>query len=416
MQRIEVALKSHLPDPAGSGLVKDILDLGISSVADARVIDVYWLNGKLTRPQMERIGGELLADPVTQDYWFENYPRPEDARDSAYHSLEVTYNAGVTDPVQASILKAIGDLGIREVKAVKTARRYLIKGKLTAEQLESIGNKLLVNPIIQHIVRQEEPFPELPTYKFALREVDIKEAGKGLGFSPAELKAIRAYYQKQGRSPTDVELETLAQTWSEHCVHKTFKAKIRFDDTLVNSLIKSTIMKVTRELNKPWCLSVFMDNAGVIDFDGRSALCFKVETHNHPSAIEPYGGAATGLGGVIRDPLGTGLGSKPILNTDVFCFAPPDFPHEKLPQGVLHPRRVFKGVRAGVADYGNRLGIPTGNGAVLFDVANRGNQRRCRSSGVTASCWSRALRSCGWAGNSTCPRRIRGGCGCTPRL
>ena len=116
-----------------------------------------------------------------------------------------------------------------------------------------------------------------------------------------------------------------------------------------------------------------MDNAGVIDFDGRWALCFKVETHNHPSALEPYGGAATGIGGVIRDPLGTGLGSKPILNTDVFCFGPPDFPYEKLPQGVLHPSRMFKGVRAGVADYANRLGIPTLNGAILFDeryVAN----------------------------------------------
>jgi len=137
--------------------------------------------------------------------------------------------------------------------------------------------------------------------------------------------------------------------------------------------LKNTIMKATRELDKPWCLSVFRDNAGVIDFDGRRALCFKVETHNHPSALEPYGGAATGIGGVVRDPLGTGLGARPILNTDIFCFGPPDYSHDMLPKGVLHPRRIFKGVRAGVADYANRLGIPTLNGAVLFDeryVAN----------------------------------------------
>ncbi|MCK4299322.1 MAG: phosphoribosylformylglycinamidine synthase, partial [Planctomycetes bacterium] len=121
------------------------------------------------------------------------------------------------------------------------------------------------------------------------------------------------------------------------------------------------------------CLSTFKDNSGVIDFDGRYALCFKVETHNHPSAIEPYGGASTGLGGVIRDPLGTGLGSKPIANTDVFCFAPPDFPHDKLPSGILHPRRILKGVRAGVADYGNRMGIPTVNGAIVFDDRYLGN-------------------------------------------
>ena len=132
-------------------------------------------------------------------------------------------------------------------------------------------------------------------------------------------------------------------------------------------MLKSTIMKATRELGKPWCLSVFVDNAGVIDFYDEWALCFKVETHNHPSAVEPYGGAATGIGGVVRDPLGTGLGAKPILSTDVFCFGPPDLPYEKLPGGVLHPRRIFKGVRAGVADYGNRLGIPTANGALLFD-------------------------------------------------
>ena len=168
-------------------------------------------------------------------------------------------------------------------------------------------------------------------------------------------------------------LETLAQTWSEHCVHKTFKAKFNYDGTTIDNLLKSTIIKATHELNKPWCLSVFEDNAGVIEFDEQWALCFKVETHNHPSAVEPYGGASTGIGGVIRDPLGTGLGAKPILNTDVFCFAPPDFPYDKLPKGVLHPRRIFKGVRAGVADYGNRMGIPTPNGAILFDERYLGN-------------------------------------------
>ncbi|MBI3041065.1 MAG: phosphoribosylformylglycinamidine synthase subunit PurL, partial [Chloroflexi bacterium] len=227
-----------------------------------------------------------------------------------------------------------------------------------------------------HVVRSEQfGFPENPQYQFSLNQVEILEldsAGllplrRQFGFTDDELEAIRAYFRQQGRNPVDVELETLAQTWSEHCVHKTFKGKISFGGTTINNLLKSTIMKATEELNKPWCLSVFEDNAGVIDFDGRWALCFKVETHNHPSAVEPYGGAATGIGGVVRDPLGTGLGAKPILNTDVFCFAPPDLPYEKLPRGVLHPRRIFKGVRAGVADYGNRLGIPTLNGAILFD-------------------------------------------------
>ena len=273
-------------------------------------------------------------------------------------------------------MKAVRDLGIDDVRAVKTTKRYLIEGQLDENQLESICDKLLVNPIIQHVVTSGQfGFPENPQYSFELKhvsilgvsETELAAAKQQFTFNEEEFQTIMGYFQGQGRNPTDVELETLAQTWSEHCVHKTFKGKVTLDGKTVDNLLKSTIIKATEELNKPWCLSVFMDNAGVIDFDGRLALCFKVETHNHPSAVEPYGGAATGIGGVVRDPLGTGLGSRPILNTDVFCFAPPDFPHEKLPKGVLHPRRIFKGVRAGVADYANRLGIPTLNGAVLFD-------------------------------------------------
>src|SRR6185437_6797952 len=125
--------------------------------------------------------------------------------------------------------------------------------------------------------------------------------------------------------------------------------------------------------NRPWCWSSFRDNAGVIALDDDWGVAFKVETHNHPSALEPYGGAGTGIGGVIRDILGVGLGAKPILNTDVFAFAPPGMDRQRLPKGVLAPRRIIQGVVAGVRDYGNRMGIPTANGAVYFDerfVAN----------------------------------------------
>jgi len=377
VHRIEVRLKSHLLDARGQGLVKDIHDLGINTVSNVHVIDVYWLDADLSREQLNLICQHLLADPVTQDYTYENH-QPENKTSTGGHTIEVAHNAGVTDPVEDSVLKAIGDLGIRDVRTVKTTRRYLIEGQLDEQQLEIICSRLLVNPIIQHVVEQGRfEFAENPQYDFSLERVDIFKNGDILqqrfGFSGEESQAITVYFQQQGRNPTDIELETLAQTWSEHCGHKTFRGKVRFDGEIVNNLLKNTIMKATRELNKPWCLSVFVDNAGVIDFDGKWALCFKVETHNHPSALEPYGGAATGIGGVIRDPLGTGLGAKPILNTDVFCFGPPDLPYERLPKGVLHPRRMFKGVRAGVADYANRLGIPTANGAVLFDeryVAN----------------------------------------------
>ena len=195
-----------------------------------------------------------------------------------------------------------------------------------------------------------------------------------------EMKTIQDYYKKQGRNPTDIELETIAQTWSEHCKHKTLTGTINlrcnihtgqsvtgYTEKAYNNLLKETIFRVTKELDKKWCISVFEDNAGIIDFDKDWAVAFKVETHNHPSALEPYGGAGTGIGGVIRDILGVGLGGKPILNTDVFCFGAPDTPYEKLPAGVLHPKRIFKGVVSGVRDYGNRMGIPTANGTIVFD-------------------------------------------------
>ncbi|MFC1931807.1 phosphoribosylformylglycinamidine synthase subunit PurL [Chloroflexota bacterium] len=379
MYRIEVRLKGHLPDARGLGLVKDIHDLGVTTVASVRVVDIYWLDADLTSDELDLVGCRLLADPVTQEYSCESGFQIEREVGHQCHAVEVVYNAGVTDPVEDSVLKAMRDLNVGTVRAVKTSRLYLIEGQLDGHQLEVICSRLLVNPIVQHVVEQKQfGFPENPQYQFKLAEIDILTANESalsrqFGFSGDEVQAILKYFRQQGRNPTDVELETLAQTWSEHCVHKTFKGKFRFNGKVIDNLLKSTIIKATRELNKPWCLSVFVDNAGVIDFDGRWALCFKVETHNHPSALEPYGGAATGIGGVIRDPLGTGLGAKPILNTDVFCFGPPDFPYEKLPQAVLHPRRMFKGVRAGVADYANRLGIPTLNGAVLFDeryVAN----------------------------------------------
>ena len=368
MHRVEVRLKSHLPDARGISLTKDIHDLGITSISDIRVVDIYWLDADLTPDTLDSVCRQLLADPVTEEYWYHGQPRSEETVSADFHTVEVAYNPGVTEPIEGSVIKALRDLAVGEVRAVKTAHRYLIEGQLGKKQLEAICNKLLVNPIIQHVVEQERlEFPENPKYTFKLIQVDARQAGRQLGFTNDELQAITAYFRKEDRNPTDVEMETLAQTWSEHCVHKAFKSKIKFGQATIDNLLKSTIMKATEELDKPWCLSVFADNAGVIDFDGRYALCFKVETHNHPSAIEPYGGAATGIGGVVRDPLGTGLGAKPIANTDVFCFAPPNFPHEKLPKGVLHPRRIFKGVRAGVADYGNRLGIPTLNGAILFD-------------------------------------------------
>ncbi|MBU6391089.1 MAG: phosphoribosylformylglycinamidine synthase subunit PurL, partial [Planctomycetes bacterium] len=217
---------------------------------------------------------------------------------------------------------------------------------------------------------KKQTIPLLSAGNNQLEEISIRGQ---LSLNLPEMQSIQKYYKSLNREPTDIELETIAQTWSEHCVHKTFKGIIDFNGNIIDNLLRSTIMRATKELNRPWCVSVFKDNAGIINFDDNYNVCFKVETHNHPSAIEPYGGANTGIGGVIRDIMGTGLGGKPILNTDVFCFGLPDTPQDKIPQGALHPKRIFKGVVAGVRDYGNRMGIPTANGAIFFDERYMGN-------------------------------------------
>jgi phosphoribosylformylglycinamidine synthase II len=378
MYRIEVWVKEGFTDPRAEGLLKDIADLGITTVARVRVSNVYLLEGRLDDRELLSVCRDLLTDPIVEEYSSGDVPLPKDA-----HLVEVAYNPGVMDPVEESVKKGIRDLGIGGVTAVRTAKKYLFWGDFPGDTLQSISDKLLVNSVVQHVVARREAVALPPaTYRFLRQTIDLKsmddEALMALSkdrfwLNIKEMRIIQDYFKGLGRDPTDVELESIAQTWSEHCIHKTFKSCITLDHNEIDNLMKSTVMRVTRELDKPWCLSVFRDNAGVIDFDGRYAICFKVETHNHPSAVEPYGGAATGIGGVIRDPLGTGLGAKPILNTDVFCFGPPDFPYDRLPRGVLHPRRIFKGVRAGVADYGNRMGIPTANGAVLFDDRYVGN-------------------------------------------
>jgi phosphoribosylformylglycinamidine synthase len=216
---------------------------------------------------------------------------------------------------------------------------------------------------------------------FSLFEIDTSEASDrqlqeisselGLGLNLQEMEKIRGYFKRKSRNPTDVELQTIAQTWSEHCYHKTFKGKIRMGDREIDSLFKTYIAKATENVNPRWCFSVFEDNAGIVRFDKGFGIAAKVETHNHPSAVEPFGGAATGVGGVIRDILG--VWADPIACTDVLGFGPLDYDYNKLPQGVKHPKYVYMGVTAGIGAYGNNMGIPTVNGAIYFDESYTGN-------------------------------------------
>jgi len=192
-----------------------------------------------------------------------------------------------------------------------------------------------------------------------------------IGLNLQEIKHCQEYFAGESRNPTDVELQTIGQTWSEHCYHKTFKGDIVTNEGVIHGLLRSYIAKATEELNPPWCYSVFEDNAGIIEFERGFLIASKVETHNHPSAIEPFGGAATGTGGVIRDPLG--VWAEPIACTDVLGFGPLDYDFSKLPRGVKHPSYILRGVVAGIGTYGNNMGIPTVNGAIVFDESYVGN-------------------------------------------
>lgn len=378
--QIDVRLKRGTKDVFGEGIKKDIEDLGIEGVDSVEVIKVYRIEGKITQKEIEKISQSILTDPTIEEYSF----RPSKIIPKNSSLIEVAYNPGVMDPVEESAKKAIKDLGILEVDSLRTARKYIIRGRTKPVDLELICEKILANKVIQHIVQKKEA-AVLPStdYEFALKHINLLEANDKemlrisrqgvLNLNLMEMKKVRDYFAQLGRNPTDIELETIAQTWSEHCLHKTFKGIIDYKGERIDNLLKSTVMRVTSELKKLWCVSVFKDNSGIIEFNEDFNVCFKVETHNHPSAIEPYGGAGTGIGGVIRDVLGAGLGGKPILNTDVFAVGPPDLSYKKLPEGVIHPKRVLKGVVAGVRDYGNRMGIPTANGAVFFDEGYIGN-------------------------------------------
>jgi phosphoribosylformylglycinamidine synthase II len=293
---------------------------------------------------------------------------------------------GVMDPVASSAERALADAGLAE-PTVRQFRRVSFQKGAASNILRRVVSKGLANEAVEQIVfgtihahhlgaGDEYEFERVETPIRDLDDAGLEQLSRegGLALILPEMQAIQSHFRELGRDPTDVELETLAQTWSEHCSHKTFRGPYTLNgERGASGLLKDTIMHATKTLAKDWCVSVFSDNAGIVKFDDAWNLCIKVETHNRPSAIEPYGGANTGIGGVLRDVLGAGLGAKPICSTDVFCVAPPNTPYDDVPEGVLHPERVLRGVTAGVRDYGNRMGVPTVNGAVVCDERYLGN-------------------------------------------
>ena len=338
------------------------------------------------------IATRVLADPVVEriQVFPANAPVATDENESAVFVLPLP---GVTDSSAETALATVQSLGYT-VDAIRTFRLYRIAG-VENEHRDLLIKKLLCNDSIEQSVLTQLDLEQLTLGQestFQLRTIPIREADDEqlisisktwqLSLTLVEMQTIQQHYNDLEREPTDAELETIAQTWSEHCSHKTLAGKVAYTDENgtrhFDNMLKETIFAATQQIraelgDSDWCVSVFKDNAGIVRFDDEFNVAFKVETHNRPSALEPYGGANTGIGGVIRDTLGTGMGAKPICNTDVFCFAPPETPFEDLPPGVMHPRMIMKGVVAGVRDYGNRMGIPTVNGAVYFDPRYIGN-------------------------------------------
>jgi phosphoribosylformylglycinamidine synthase len=385
--RFEIFNRAGFADVSGNRVLEDIRELGIRSVEAVQSAKVFLIEAEFNKSFAERLAKELLTDIVCEDYYIGRSGKPAGLAKATL--IEIHLKSGVTDPVAESVMTAIADMGVT-VNNVRTARKYILLGDISAKQTDTIAKKILANDCIEDVIigsEAEPPSPHLKPYELKIVHWPICKLDdnglvalskkKDLFLNLAEMQTIQKYYKQLGREPTDAELESIAQTWSEHCVHKTLKSAV---DMSINgkeihfeNLLKETVFKATQQLNKSWCISVFSDNAGVVEFDEDSAVCFKVETHNRPSALDPYGGSATGIGGVIRDPMGTGLGARPIANTDIFCFGEPDKKLEEIPKGVLHPRRIMKGVVAGVRDYGNRMGIPTVNGAIYFDDRYLGN-------------------------------------------
>lgn len=364
-------------NPHAVRLLTDAHALGFHNITGFECHDLYFIEGTLNENQLHIIAAELLSDPVAQIFQINS--------SVASQTIEIALRPGVTDPVAEQIVRGAHLLGVEVPIRAATGQRFVIHSKqpLTEIELDTLAHRLLANPVIHHYAmgKIQPNFPQGTKACenlaiISLRNLDQQDLlalskQRRAALDLTEMQTIQNYYQQLQRDPTDIEFETIAQTWSEHCSHKTFRADIEYNHQIIPGLLKTYIRAATEAINAPWVHSAFIDNAGIIEFDDAYQLAFKVETHNHPSAIEPFGGSNTGLGGVIRDILG--VSAKPIAATDIFCFGPQHTNPNTLPEGTLHPRLIQSGVVAGVQDYGNKTGIPTVNGALWYDTGYTAN-------------------------------------------
>ncbi len=404
--RIEISYKEGLLDVPGEKLKRRIKsDLGLQ-VEKVHVVEVYTIDADLSDETLSVLSNEAFVDPVIQKGLLNQATDGE-----GDWVVEVGYKPGVTDNVGRTakeVVEAMAGREFTEDEAVYNSRMYFLKGAITEDDVHNIAVDILANVLINRYAMKSivqykadggmgvfvpkvaitaEPVVErIDIGSMTIDELMLMNRERTWALSRDELLVIQGYYADpavvaarqtvglDGR-PTDVEIEALAQTWSEHCKHKIFNALIEYEedgnteivDSVFQTYVKGSTDEIRRKKGKQdFCLSVFKDNAGVIKFNRRNNLAFKMETHNTPSALDPYGGALTGIVGVNRDPFGTGKGAKLSFNMDIFCFAAPD--HKgTIPPRLLHPKRVLEGVREGVEHGGNKSGIPTINGSLVFD-------------------------------------------------
>lgn len=370
IQEVRVIARDGIPDSKGDEVLYEIHHaLGISSVEKVKTARVFRFEG-ISEDAARFLAEKLLAEEIYQTF------RVNDTviNDAAF-LLEVAYRPGVMNPEAASLVKSASDLEVDGLIAADSAWQYGFYGKQIIEaDIQRIVNSLLVNATVEYVVKESPKtlvirgnpgLTEIVPIRIMNDDQLVELSRDKLFLNLEEMKVIQNYFFSLDRDPTDCEIEIIAQTWSEHCGHKTFKARLLVDDMEKKPLLKR-LSDATEESKHPLVLSAFVDNSGVMEFYDGMAICGKVETHNSPSAIEPYGGAMTGSGGVFRDIAGTGLGAKVVASTDMFCFAPPDLSEEDIPPGCLHPHYLLRRVVAGVRDYGNRMGIPTNNGSLHF--------------------------------------------------
>jgi phosphoribosylformylglycinamidine synthase len=402
--RIEVAFQTGVRDVPGEKL-RARIKAELGKDVGVHVVDVYTVDAPLARNTVEKIKTDVFVDPVLQK-GYAGAPVLFDAD----VVIEVGFKPGVTDNVGRTakeVIEAVANRALEETEAVYTSRMYFLKGALSKEEIVRVAEGILANTLINRyafktmedyrkdggmgvsvprVTIGHEPLVESFDMTMDIAELMRINRERTWALSREELLAIKSYFLREDvvrdraaagltRNATDVEVEVLAQTWSEHCKHKIFNAAIEYwedgNASTIDSLFKTYIAGSTNAIREAlaendFCLSVFKDNSGIIKFNDKYSLAYKVETHNTPSALDPYGGALTGIVGVNRDPFGSGKGARLLFNTDIFCFATPD--HKgAVPPRLLHPRRVLDGVREGVEHGGNKSGIPTVNGSLVFD-------------------------------------------------